>query len=63
MSLHKNMAFVFDWRKILSRWKRKMSRRKIIPALLVGDNCSEDQWLKRLAQDRAAEVIGHQLPG
>lgn len=34
-----------------------------IPALLVGDNFSEDQWLKRLAQDRAAEVTGHQLPG
>lgn len=30
-----------------------------VPVLLVGDNFSEDQWLK----DRAAEVTGHQLPG
>lgn len=34
-----------------------------VPVLLVGDNFSEDQWLKRLAQDRAAEVTDHQLPG
>lgn len=57
----KNMTFVYDLRKILTR---KMSRRKMfLFGWWVTTLVKINGLTQRLSQDRAAEVIGHQLPG